>query len=29
VGPRPEEQRLAQLYLKRGLGGLIDELKKF
>jgi len=29
VGPSPEEQRLAQLYLKRGLNGLIDELKKF
>ena len=29
VGPSPEEQRLAQLYLKRGLNGLIEELKKF
>jgi hypothetical protein len=29
VGPSPEEQRLVQLYLKRGINGLIDELKKF
>jgi len=29
VAPSPEEQRLTQLYLKRGLNGLIDELKKF
>jgi hypothetical protein len=29
VGPSPEEQRLVQLYLKRGLPGLIEELKKF
>lgn len=29
VSPSPEEQRLAQLYLKRGLNGLIEELKKF
>jgi len=29
VGPSPEEQRLVQLYLKRGINGLIEELKKF
>ncbi len=29
VAPSPEEQRLAQLYQKRGLNRLIEELKKF
>lgn len=29
VAPSPEEQRLAQIYQKKGLAGLIDELKKF
>lgn len=29
VAPSPEEQRLTQIYLKKGLAGLIDELKKF
>jgi hypothetical protein len=29
VAPSPEEQRLAQIYLKRGLAGLVEELKKF
>jgi hypothetical protein len=29
VAPSPEEQRLAELYRKRGLNGLIEELKKF
>jgi hypothetical protein len=29
VAPSPEEQRLTQLYRKRGLNGLIEELKKF
>ena len=29
VAPSPEEQRLAQIYQKSGLPGLIDELKKF
>jgi hypothetical protein len=29
VAPSPEEQRLFQIYRKKGLGGLIDELKKF
>lgn len=27
--PSPEEQRLGQIYLKKGLVGLVDELKKF
>jgi hypothetical protein len=29
VAPSPEEQRLLQIYHKKGLGGLIAELKKF
>jgi hypothetical protein len=29
VAPSPEEQRLLQIYHKKGLNGLIDELKKF
>lgn len=29
VSPSPEEQRLTGIYLRRGLPGLIDELKKF
>jgi hypothetical protein len=29
VAPSPEEQRLAQIYLKKGLPGLVEELKKF
>jgi hypothetical protein len=29
VAPSPEEQRLLQLYRKKGLNGLMDELKKF
>ena len=29
VAPSPEEQRLSQIYNKRGLAALIDELKKF
>lgn len=29
VAPSPEEQRLLQIYRKRGLNGLIEELKKF
>lgn len=29
VAPSPEEQRLAQLYQKRGLARLVEELKKF
>lgn len=29
VAPSPEEQRLTQIYRKRGLTGLIEELKKF
>ncbi len=29
VPPSPEEQRLSQIYLKKGLNALIDELKKF
>lgn len=29
VAPSPEEQRLTQIYNKRGLAALIDELKKF
>jgi hypothetical protein len=29
IAPSPEEQRLAQIYLKKGPAGLIDELKKF
>jgi len=29
VAPSPEEQRLLELYRKRGLGALVDEVKKF
>jgi hypothetical protein len=29
VAPSPEEQRLVQIYRKRGLAAVIDELKKF
>jgi hypothetical protein len=29
VAPSPEEQRLVQIYLKKGLPGLVEELKKF
>jgi len=29
VAPSAEEQRLASIYLKRGLDGLVEELKKF
>ena len=29
VAPSPEEQRLLQIYRKKGLTGLVDELKKF
>lgn len=29
VTPSPEEQRLTQIYQKKGLSGLIEELKKF
>jgi len=29
VAPSPEEQRLAQIYKKKGLQALLDELKKF
>jgi hypothetical protein len=29
VAPSPEEQRLVQIYNKRGIKGLIEELKKF
>jgi hypothetical protein len=29
AAPSPEEQRLTQIYLKKGLVGLVDELKKF
>jgi hypothetical protein len=29
VSPSPEEQRLASIYRKRGMAGLIEELKKF
>jgi len=29
VGPSPEQQRLAQIYHKKGLNALIEELKKF
>jgi hypothetical protein len=29
IAPSPEEQRLLQIYHKKGLGGLIAELKKF
>jgi hypothetical protein len=29
ISPSPEEQRLTQIYLKKGLPGLIEELKKY
>lgn len=29
IAPSPEEQRLTQIYLKRGLSGLVEELKRF
>ena len=29
ISPSPEEQRLTQIYLKKGLPGLVEELKKF
>jgi hypothetical protein len=29
IAPSPEEQRLLQIYRKKGLNGLIEELKKF
>ena len=29
VAPSPEEQRLSQIYNKKGLSALIEELKKF
>ncbi len=29
IAPSPEEQRLAQIYRKKGLGALVEELKKF
>jgi len=29
VAPSPEEQRLSQIYRKKGLNALVDELKKF
>lgn len=29
IAPSPEEQRLVQIYRKRGVGAVIDELKKF
>jgi hypothetical protein len=29
VAPSPEEQRLSQIYVKKGIQALIDELKKF
>jgi hypothetical protein len=29
VPPSPEEQRLMQIYRKRGISGLVEELKKF
>ncbi len=29
VAPSPEEQRLVQIYRKKGLSGLVEELKKF
>jgi hypothetical protein len=29
VGPSPEEQRLVQIYRKRGITAVVDELKKF
>jgi hypothetical protein len=29
LGPSPEEQRLSELYRRRGLAALVGELKKF
>jgi hypothetical protein len=29
IAPSPEEQRLSQIYNKKGLQALIEELKKF
>jgi hypothetical protein len=29
VAPSPEEQRLVQIYRKRGVAAVVDELKKF
>jgi len=29
IGPSPEEQRLVNLYRKKGLEALIDELNRF
>jgi len=29
MGPSPEEQRLVQLYRRKGLNALVEELKKF
>ena len=29
IAPSPEEQRLLQIYRKKGLNGLVEELKKF
>jgi len=29
VAPSPEEERLLQIYRKKGIGGLVEELKKF
>jgi len=29
MAPSPEEQRLLQIYRKKGIGGLVEELKKF
>jgi hypothetical protein len=29
VNPSPEEQRLSQIYTRKGIQALIEELKKF
>jgi hypothetical protein len=29
IAPSPEEQRLLQIYRKKGINGFVDELKKF
>ena len=29
IAPSPEEQRLFQIYRKKGVTGLVEELKKF
>ncbi len=29
IAPSPEEQRLAQIYHKKGLAALVEELKRF